>query len=71
MVDLIAGRISVPPKSAIIPSGLRRRTGWNTVPEKRVVGAEGADVEIDVNEERLEEDGEGGFQGCDAGGHAS
>ena len=41
------------------------------VPEESVVGAEGANVEIDVEREGFEEDGEGGFQGCDTGGHAS
>jgi len=35
------------------------------------VGAEGAGVEVDVEGETLEEDGEGGFERCDAGGHAS
>jgi len=37
-------------------------------PEKGVVGAEGANVEVDVEREGFEEDGEGGFQGCDTGG---
>lgn len=33
--------------------------------------ANGVDIEIDVKRERLEKDEEGGFQGCNAIGHAS
>jgi len=59
MVGLITGRISVPPKSALIRSQcfglLRRLVGvWaEFVPEERVVGTEGTDVEVEVRRRYL------------------
>ena len=70
MVDLTAGRISVPPKSAFI----RSQYLWAAVNDWLEYGrdlsqrkewcAKGADVEVDI-------DREGGFERSDMAGHAS